>query len=88
MAIMTIPNSFYNVRRLLKLDWSDLFTFVRGFTSNQYLLHNAYQYRCTFFEGEAEAYVAKICESSKYTKLILADPTFLLHRHFLYFCTT
>ena len=31
-AIMIIPNSLYNVRRLLKLDRSDLFTFVGGFT--------------------------------------------------------
>ena len=55
IAIMTIPNSLYNVRRLLKLDRSDLFTFVGGFTSYQYLLHNAHQSKCTFFEGEAEA---------------------------------
>ena len=28
MAIMTIPDSLYNVRRLIKLDRSNLFTFV------------------------------------------------------------
>ena len=63
MAIMTIPDSLYNVRRLIKLDRSDLFTFVGRVYLLPYLVNNAHQYWCTFFEDEAEAYVAKICAS-------------------------